>query len=67
MRAVRAPARSKLASSFGSHSHVVGNVQSFPDDVVEVFTDDDVAGREAGPHPRDSQTYGGENAWLTIF
>lgn len=57
MRAICVSASCKLAFSFDSHSFVVVDVESSPEDVVEVFNDDLAAGKKISNRSRELQNY----------
>lgn len=66
MRAVNASASPKQTFSLGLHSSVVADVESSSQDVVEVFMDDDVAGKEVAVRSLDPQTHRLKDVLLTI-
>lgn len=66
-RAVSASAGRKPAFSAGALSSVMADDERSREDVAEVHTDDDVAGKQVAVRSLDPQTYRREEAWITIF
>lgn len=67
MRALSVSAGSEPPPATGSHSSVVVDVSSSPEDVFEAVINEDGAGKEVTARYYDSQTYRREKVWLNIF
>lgn len=67
MRAVRTSASPKLASFVDPHSSFAADVESSPEDVVEVPFDDYVTKRKVAVRLSNPQSYRREELRLTIF